>query len=402
MKMEIVVRTDSFVKAVGWVTKNYNAKSTSAYVGLTVDTQGNAHLNHTADTSFMKAPVEVLSSSLASTPSAKNVHLALDGAYVKQLVGALTGDTITLSRDFDAMKTSVDVVSKNGKFTIPVLDVPIKREPKVVEIGDLDYSEFFDSLSRLARLCDAQNSGSSSFVGAVDFGFDQAKETLTLFATDKFALSTIEIPFSPAVTEDADDAEVVAKFTDTHVLLPYVSASTTPGGAKIDMRVTLIGSSNHGSVRMGYRLPDGSLALFSLLNADPCGTVDMMKRRTLADADKHVTVGTKELLNAIKVVSSLSMGQDDVYIKVTADGEVIVSDVNKANTVAVDSTSVELGGEEARELHFLKYVITTAFSPVSTSQVSVKWGKSATAVLEPVLETGDPVDGVFIMSVMAK
>lgn len=399
--MKLRVDTKSFVDAVAWVTKNYDAKDDRSYVALSIDEDGVGYLSHTNPTSYMKSNYNVLEVDFDGD-DVKEAQFAVEGKFLKTLakaVGQGTGDVV-ISKKLKTAKTALEVKTSSGKFTLPLLDSVIGKAPKVVEIGEVDDNEFFDMLLRISKLCDTNTSGSSMFTGAVDFGFNKEDGSVKLFATDRFALGEVVLDFS--ANEDNDD-ETASYFVNNHALLPYNNAVLVPPSKGVSTAVSVVAeSSKNGAKRLGYSFPDGRIALFSLLDASPFPSVSDMKKKALAAVDSSITLPKSALINAINVVSSLTWDEDHIYLNISKDG-LIVSDSNDSNSLSVEHSDLDYSSSETYRAKFLRATINESFSPIVTNDVKLKWGENSNAfVFEPVTEDGESVENVFVMSVLAK
>lgn len=399
--MKITINSKSFVDAVSWVTKSYDMKNDRAYVTLSIDAEGEGILSHANTNSYMKSNFSVVSVDFDGDDK-DSASFAVDGAYLKNLsnaIGSSSGEVV-ISKKLKSEKTSLNVKTDLGRFTIPLLDYAVSEEPTFVEIGEVDDNDFFDSLTRIAKLCDSDNSGSSSFIGSVDFGFNVEDKTVNMFATDRYALGEISLDFSPSDNQDDDTVEdIVSK----HVLLPSSSATIIPATKGVNTSITLIAEdSGDGTLRFGYSFPDSRIALFSLVNAATFPHTQAMKDKALKEVEHEITVETSDLKNAIRTISSLSPSEDDIYFTIDGDG-LTVTDSAMSNSLQVDSKDVDYENEDEYRARFVRSVINEAFSPVSTSKMKLKWGSNSMAfVFEPLTEDGQSVENVFVMAVLGK
>lgn len=397
--MKVVIDSKKFVEAVGWATKNYDAKNDRAFVRLGFHPNGGV-VSHTNLSSYLKSDLVLKSFELADGESEPS-DIAVDGRYLQRLASAVSGtDDIVLTKDLLSAKTSLDVKTKYGKFTVPIITARIDAEPEPMVIGTVDDVEFFDSLTRISKLCDPANSGSNNFIGSVDLGFDTGSSQISLLATDKYALGEVRLPFS------VDDETDNSSFLDEHILLPHASATLISPSKGLMSTISLIGEvdDNGNAVRFGYDFPDGRVALFSLLDAARFSNVDAMKKKTRESVDQEMTVSTQELSKALRIVSSLAWEADDIYFSIDGDG-ITVSDVTDSNTLAVSAQSTNYIGEDSYRVRFVRTVIDEALSIISYPFVSLRWSADATSgafLLTPVDDDGKTVDSVFVMAVIGR
>lgn len=398
--MKITINSKSFVDAVSWVTKSYDTKNERAYIALSINSEGEGVLSHSNTNSYMKSNYSVTSVDFDGDDEDK-ATFAVDGSYLKNLANAIgnSGGEVVISKKLKSAKTSLDVKTSLGKFTIPLLEYAVAEEPEFSEIGEVDDNEFFDSLTRIAKLCDSDNSGATSFIGSVDFGFDTDDKTVKMFATDRYALGEISLDFSP--NEDADDT--VDEIVSRHILLPSSSANIVSATKGINTSITLIAEdSGDGTLRFGYSFPDNRIALFSLVNANTFPHTQAMKDKAIKEVEHEITLETSDLKNAIRTISSLTPAEDDIYFTITNKG-LVVTDSTKSNSLKIDNTEIDYDSEEEYRARFVRTVINEAFSPISTSKMKLKWGENSMAfVLEPLTEDGESVDNVFVMAVLGK
>ena len=397
--MKAIFDAKSFVEAVNWATKSYDSKNDKAHVALFVDGDGTAYLSHSNLNSYMKSEINVVSVDFTGD-KVDEASFAMEGKYVQRLASAIsTTGQIAFSKKLSDAKTSLAVKTSAGNFTVPLLDSKIPDAPETVSLGEVDDKEFFDSMIRIAKLCDPANAGSNTFIGAVDLGFDTKNETVSLFATDRYAMGEVVLGFSP----DEDDDEETESFIKDHILLPHASAVLVQPTKGVDSSITLIGEEgNSGNLRFGYSFPDGRVALFSLMNAERFEFLDNMKKKVSESVENSISVPTSELAGAIRVISSLAWEEDDVYFTISKDG-LVVSDGNNTNKVNVAHTEIDYDLDEEYRARFVRSVINEAFSPISTGTVKLKWGSSSTAfVLAPVTDDGQELETVFVMAVLGR
>lgn len=396
--MKLVIDTKSFINAVAWATRSYDSKDDRAYATLHVDADGNGSISHTNFSSYMKSEFTVVSVDFTGDTETE-VSFAVDGQYIQRLAGAIPAKgELTISKKLSSSRTSLDVKSDFGKFTIPMLDANVGEEPKTVVIGEVDDNEFFDAMLRISKICDAANTGNASFVSSVDLGFDAENNSVRLFATDRYAMAEVVLGFTP---DSNIDDETLESYINNHVLLPHSSAVLVPPTKGLNTSITLIGeTSPNGSLRFGYSFPDGRIALFSLMNAPNFTRLETMKTQTKRLIEHSITVPVADLKNAIGTVSKLVREDDDVYLTVSEDG-LVVSDRYDTNKLNVEHVDMDYDLEEPYRARFVRPVINEAFSPISTPSVKLEWGStSGSFVFTPIAEDGSIVETVFVMAVL--
>lgn len=397
--MKIDVDAKSFVDAVQWVTKDYDKKDEKSYVRFFVDDDGVGYLSHNNLTSYMKSFMRVNAVDF-SDDDVNFVDLALDGLFLQKLANAIgsSKDSITMSKILKDKKSNVEVKTSAGKFTVPMFDTVVGKDPVPVELGQVDDNDFFSSLLNLAKLCDPMNAGTQVFVGAIDVKLNTESKKVVLRATDRYALGEIILDFEPSENDD----DTVDSLTDNSFLLPHASAVLVPPTKGISSSATLIGDDNDGRLRFGYSFADGRVALFSLTGSSTFPNTDNMKKKAFDTVDYQITVKKSDLVKAIKVVSSLSWDDDSIYFTISSDG-LKISDVNNNNILHVEHSDIVYDAEEDYHVKFHQLVINEAFHPIPTTNIVLKWGKNSNAfILGAVTEDGKTMDNIFVTAVSTK
>lgn len=387
--MKLTVDAKNFVESITWVTKNYDSKDDKAYVALVVSEDGESYLSHANQTSYIKHRLPLMSVDFAGD-SDNEAALALEGKFLQRLASALGTATgsVELSKNLNKSNTSLDVKSSHGKFTIPVVDSTIAAAPEMTNLGEVDDNEYFDSIQRLAKLCDAVNAGYLPVLGTVDLKLDAEEGKLSMMATDRYALGEIVIDFTP----DAAAGEILEDLSN--LLLPHENAQLVSPTKGLSTSITLVYEEE--GKKFGYLFADGRVALFSLSNTSPLAYSDL-KKAASSKTKSSMTVSTNDLKKAIGIVSSLAWEEDSVWLDISEDGELVVSDSNQTNTLAVDSENAVT--DTALRVKFIRPVINEAFSPVSTGKMNLKWADASNAfILEPVLDDGSAVENVFVLA----
>lgn len=387
--MKLTVDAKNLVESITWVTKNYDSKDDKAYVALGVSEDGESYLSHANQTSYIEGRLPIVSVDF-SGDSESSAELALEGKFLQRLASALgtaTGN-VELSKSLDKPKTSLDVKSSHGKFTIPLVDAVVAAAPEMTNLGEVDDNEYFDSIQRLAKLCDAVNAGYLPVLGTVDLKLDAEEGKLSMMATDRYALGEIVVDFTP----DAAAGDILEDLSN--LLLPHENAQLVSPSKGLSTSITLVYEEE--GKKFGYAFADGRVALFSLSNTSPLAYGDL-KKAASSKTKSSMTVSTSDLKKAIGIVSSLAWEEDSVWLDISKDGGLVVSDSHKTNTLAVDSENLVVDAD--LRVKFIRPVINEAFSPVSTGKMNLKWADAANAfILEPVLDDGSAVENVFILA----
>lgn len=402
--MKLTVDSKSFVEAANWVTKNYDAKDSNAYVALSVDNDGSAYLFHSNPTSYLKSAFTVLDTEFTKSEANKGtLKLALEGRFLQRLGSALSGVTspLEMTRDFSSDKATLDVKTPNGKFTIPLVDTKVASEPEIITLGEVDDREYFDALQRLSKLCDPANAGFLPVLGSVDISLNSDDKKITIMATDRYALGEITIPFDPTpeAAEFIEERMVNSGKEDdqerkAHILLPVEDAQLISPSKGLTSSTILAHETKGG--KYGYVFGDNRVALFSLKDADPL-PYQKLKDKAAANIPNSFCVETTELKKAIQNISNLSWEENDIYLDITEDG-LVVGDASRSNKMNVEIEDVEI--EQEYSIKFVRSIINEAFSPISTTKMNIKWANEKSPfVLEPVLDDGSVMDNVFVFVV---
>lgn len=410
--MKLKVDTKSFVDSIAWATKNFDAKNEKSYVELNIDEDnGEYYLAHSNINSYMKQNFTVIESKFKdSEPTVTS--LAMDGKYLSRLAGAIpaTGEII-LSKDLESKQTSLLIKAAIGSFTVPLFTTTPADEPEYVFLGDVNDNEFFLSLSKISKVSDTKNSGSQSFVGAIDISFKnldkEGESRINLFATDRYAMSEISMSFDPNEITDEDDKAIADRIFEKNFLLPATYASIISPTKGLVTDITLIAEeNNYGSLRFGYAFPDGRIALFSLLDVATFPSIEALKTKSLSSVDSSVVLSRSEVENAIRTVSSLAWDDDDVFFTITSDSFVI-SDRADKNKLSLEISEIklpeEIDDENAIRFRFVRTVINAALSPITTGKIKFGWGESKSLfTLGAVTEDDQLLDNVFSIAAVGK
>jgi hypothetical protein len=388
--MKLVLDSKSFIEAISWASKNYDSKDTTAYIAMKVTKNGTGYLFHSNAMSYLKSPFTVNSIAFDSgEDSDSGLTLALAGDYLQALATALKSNpgVITISKDLTNKNSPLDVKTSNGKFKVPILDVRIATEPSIIELGEVDDREYFDSLQRLSKLCDPANAGFMPALGSVDIKLDNENKSVTMMATDRYALGEISLDLHPhsALQEYIENRDGV------HLLLPFETATLISPSKGLTSSTTLVHEPKGD--KFGYLFSDSRVAVFSLKDAEPIAYL-RLKENATSDLSREMTLSTDDFKKALQTVSSLAWEENEIYLSLSEDG-LVVHDVHRNNEIAVDAEDVNV--DETRSSPFIRSVIMEAFAPISTSKVILSWGdESRTYVLTPLLDDGTKLESTFV------
>lgn len=385
--MQLVVDTKSFVEAVSWVAKTLDTKDDKSYIALIVDANGEGYLSHTNGLSYIKSPLKIEKIELEDDES--EVRLALGAQYTKRLASTLRDHSVALSfsKDLNNPRTSLTVKRPQENYTIPLVEARIGVEPKYEVIGSVADGEYFDTLNRLAKLTDPANAGVLPVIGTVDVKLDLESKTITVMATDRYALGEIVIPFEPSA--GAEFYENAKNF-----LIPEERASMiTPSKGAVD-NIELIFESK--AQKFGYTFPDGRIALFALSTAEPLAY--KVIKKSASETSGKALISLVELKNAISSISSLVYDETNIQLTISEKG-LIVSDIHETNTLRVtiaESTEID----EPIVIRFSRSILNEALGPIATNRFNLKWKDAASAfVIEPIFDDNSVADNVFLLAI---
>lgn len=388
--MKTVVDTKSFIDAVTWITKSVDNKDEKAYVALHIDENGTGFLSNTNGSSHMKSPIEILSVDFEGD-DATSATLALEARYIQRLASSLGGHLVPLeiTKVLDDPKTSLTIKRASEKFTVPILDVRVGRTPEYISLGEVSDVEFFDTLKRLAKLTDAVNAGIVPVIGTVDVKLDKETSSITLMATDRYALGEVVVDFTPL---DSGDEFYES---EKHLLLPHDRAVLiSPSKGEIE-NISLIYEKK--SEKFGYEFPDGRVALFSLSTAEPL-VYEGIKKGAL-NTTSSVLLNVQDVKNAIGVISNLAYDESVIYFSINKNG-LTITDSKKSNTLKVNIEEHDGLEDDDFTVQFTRSVINEIFSPIATNRFNLKWSDNAKPfILQPVFDDDTVADNVFALAI---
>lgn len=379
--MKATVDVNGFCEAIGWCTRSYNLRGDKECVELEVSPKGVGILRHHGRTTFESSPFSVLDVDLE-----EDVKLALDGRYLKNLVGAIkNSDKATLT--FNS-KSEVSLASTLGNFSIPVVDVPLKRVPKWMPIAETSGGSLFSILRRLARVSEsASGRATATFTSAIRLRLEKDEPILELTSTDKFALAVVKTELS---LRDGEQANQVLDELRAGILLPYEAAVAVSPPKGLEMSTTIVAQKlNSGGLRFGYEFADGKVFLTSLMQ-EAYPDVERVIAGAIKVCASSAVAETKSVLQALSVINSLSWDEIRTYLAFCS-GHIKVENESGKSSIKVPVEREESAGDEKGDvrLAFSRSVIANAFSVIETANVQVKWGGHTRAILlYPVLDDG--------------
>lgn len=385
--MKLVLDTKSFVDAVSWVGKALDSKDDKAYIALVVDADGKGFISHTSGTSFIKSEIKVNSIELENDE--EGVNLALAAQFVKRFAATLRDPStpLTFSKDLNDERTSLTVTRPQENYTIPLVAARIGSQPKYEVLGTIADGEYFDAVTKLAKLTDPVNAGMYPSIGAVDIKLNHEDKNVTIMATDRYALGEIILPFTPN-----ESAEFYKE--NKNILIVESSASLiTPSKGQVD-EVELIYDEKGN--KFGYNFSDGRLVLLSPSTADPIPYTAIKKKSENTVGSALLSIG--EFRNALSSVSNLAYDETSIIITIGTKG-ITVSDTKGTNSLRVNTEEVE-GLDKPLTVRFTRSILNEALSPISTNRVKFLWKDARDPfIFVPVYDDDSTADNVFLLGI---
>lgn len=390
--MKLSIDSKNFIEGVAWATKGYDAKDSDSYIALVVNDKGKSHLHSMTQTAFFKSPLQVLGSDISSDEySDGEIKIALDGAFLKTLAGTIRGETVLLEMNVKKSGDSLSVTTEDGSFTVPTFNHQIAPEPTIIQIGEVDDREFFDSLQRLSKICESEKS-SNATTASVDLNLEETDKKLILMATDKYALGEVTMEVD---LREKNMKEFIASYGGNRILIPGKVAKSISSPKGLLSSVTLIYEKK--GKKFGYLFGDGKTALFSLTNGDILA-YKQYKDTASASVKNYITIDNSNFHKAIDTVSKLAWSEKDIFFTIS-EGYLKVSDSTGKNKVKVllEDSVLE---EDSYSIKFHREILSEGLSPISTEKLRIKWGEvDRSFILEALLADGTLVSNVFVFIV---
>lgn len=386
--MKLVLDTKSFVEAVSWVAKALDSKDDKAFIALIVDADGQGYISHNSSLSYIKSEIKVNSVELEK--GEETVSLALAAQFVKRFASGLRDhrEPLTFTKDLNDARTSLVVTRPQENYTVPLLDARVGGQPSYEIVGSVDDGEYFDAVTKLAKLTDPINAGVFPVIGTVDIKLDPDAKNMTIMATDRYALGEIILPFDPKA--DATFFEA-----NRNILLEESRAALiTPSKGKVDS-VELVYEEK--GKKFGYNFSDGRLVLFAPSTADPL-PYGAIKSKS-ADTTGSALLSIVEFRNAVASVSNLAYDETSIILNISTKG-ITVADTKGANSLRVNTEDVKGLDDESLTVRFTRQILNEALSPVSTNRVRFLW-KDGTSpfIFEPVFDDDSTAENVFLLAI---
>lgn len=391
--MKITIDAESLVSGVQFVTKSFDAKNDKAFIALVVN-DGEGYLSHENATSLMKAPVKVVEVSYGKGESEEEVRFALNGVFLQKLASVLSGvkGEVKLSKKLSDVTSPLRVTSPTGSFTIPVFDSKIPDLKEFDSLGYVNNFEYFDGLSRLSKICDTKHAAAVPLLSSITLDFDVQEETLTMMATDRYALGEIIVGFTGVDKEGwLEDNSPIFVPVEFATLVP----ASRDGGT-----VNLI--REPASKKYGYAFDDGRVALFSLKSVSQAFMYGDQKKAAIDSITTSFRAPMAALKKALAAVSSLAWDEPNVYLNIDEDGEVTATDAHQQNVVRVPVEGFTSENNENLRIVFVREVINEALSPISTEETFCGVRSSNAPVsFRNVNDNGEAGEDAFSLAVPA-
>lgn len=373
--MKIQIEANDLSEAISWVTKDYDEKAHS-FVILTVNKNGKGSLAHRSIPSFLKQDLNFYSVKLEVSEGEETV-ITLDGAQLRR-INTILQNAKMVDLTFKDGATAVVGKTSFGKFTIPVIALKkndkIYQLPELVELGEVDGIEWFDTLTKIGKIASPETAGNTPSVGAVHIRL-QRDGNGTVAATDRFVIAESFVKY----TQNANVSEDDLLGEDEIILLPK-NAALRVSPLKDSVPVTLIYDAKGKA--FGYRFVDGRLGLFQLLEASP---MPYAKIKNNFAPEGSVTLNKDEFIRNVSYVANLSPAEEASYFTLN-DNTMTIKDSFGTNSFSLAVEGFE--GEEL-EVSFLRAVLTKSYSPLTTSKIKLSWSAGEKVwLMNPILDDG--------------
>ena len=361
--MKIKVEPKKFIDSVKWVTKVLDKKGNNSHILLKVDSDGQSTLSYNGANAFMSVPLEIKSTDFSDEDSS-STSIPIDGAFLQKLVQGLpkTGDIIITGR----RGTPLQVTTKTGKFTVPTFKTKIKASPATVCVGETDINDYFDALTRSAKMCGTKENIRHRYVDTVDVSFCEDEKKIRIYSSDSFVSFETYVDYAPTGRSSNQGYLLIP---EQYASIAYTSKDYT-GVVRI---LEEIGNSGK-TYRGGYEFEDGRIALFPLKDTKRC---PLYKVRALDDmqanqTEAEVVVSTSEITSAIRNIDALARGTEDIIISLE-DRSLTVSCGENAITVPTIENSEDPSFTEPFDRSTLK----KSFLPINSRTVKMSFAKIA-------------------------
>lgn len=377
--MKIKVDTDTFVQAIQWVTRRYDAKDAKASIHLKIDAEGKGRLSYENNAVFMAHPFKV-----TKTPE-EAIALALDGTYLSKLAGVLKANEAVLDFDLDKPRSQLKVQCGQGKFVVPRFEFKARRDPEYSVLGEGSTSDFFALIRSLTRVGDMENAGHVPALGAIDLELDTTNSKLTMMATDRYVMAVVTDSFEPS-------EEMKENFEEgLRLLLPVEEASVISPSKESSSSFDFLYSD--ATKKFGYSFGSGIVALFALRDIEPL-RYQQLKKNADANNTNSVVLEMGQFKTDLKNISDLSW-MDDITKIVIKDGVITLTDENDQNEIVVNPVEQSLV-EEDQTIVLTRSILNKVFGPISAKRAKVRWASvSKPIVFEPLLDDGSVNRNVF-------
>lgn len=378
MSETIKIKPLSLSKAIDWVVKLTDKNDSNAFVYLEAEKDGLATLSVINQFSFMKSPLEMITS-----PS-EDISYAISAKFLSKLVNPISRSTsdIRMTTSLNNGVEMLTIKTSNGTFKTSLIDGRLVKEPETTEIGAVKEADFFDGLNRISKICDTSHQIPA--VGSVDVKFNVKGNHVALMGTDTYALGYSSMLFS------ASD-NIPSSFEGKSILVPAGRGSFVSADKKSLDDVLLIFDEKSGKV--GYKFLDGRIAMFSPNDGNAID-YSKMKEQIMNRVETSFIINISELKLAIGTILDLAWNESSSHWVLSKD-KLVVKDSLGENKISVDISNVSgLEDNQEFEISFQRDVIQNSFHPITTEKVKVSLSNEV-AVLEQVSSSDEILDNVF-------
>lgn len=394
--MKITADAESFVSGVQFVSKSFDSKNDKAFIALVVK-DGEGYLSHENVSSFMKAPIDLVNVDFAKGEDQKDLRLALSGVFLQKLASVLSSvkGEVVFSKDLKKPNSPLKMVAPTGRFTIPVFDSKIPDLHKIDTLGYIDDYSYFDTLARLVKVCDYKHETRHPLLAAITVTFKPDNDKVVFMATDRYAMGEVTLDFTP-VDEEGWFEE------NPNIFIPSEFATLIPA-SKTGGTVTLVRDPK--TKMYGYSFDNGRVALFALKNiSNPLQYVSQ-KVDALNSINTTFLAPLATLKKALSSVSALSWEEKNIYLNLSKDGEMSITDEHQENVISVPIENFEIKDENEPEdirISFVREVIVASLSPITSDsfQIGIKNSK-APVVMRNIDDNDEPTDETYVLAAPA-
>lgn len=381
--MSFKVSSDIFSSATSWVTQGSVGKD---FFPVIIEFLSNKQAKIFTFDSDQYSKADII---ISTNDDIDGKRIVMDGQFVKNLSKVIKG----YGEDIEFTEEKGRLLAKTSggnTFHIPILTINVAEDPKKVVLGDVPEAEFFEIITKIAKISD-QSSG-KPIANSVGFIFDTDSDDNSVIgiATDMFAFSEVLIPFTPA-----KNAESKKNLGKSFSLPAQKALAVSPNSKSTGSLVSII-TDEQG--RFGYEFADGRVCLFSTRSHEVSRGPSEQMRKVSKNSNQKADVVKKDFEKAISDISMLV--PDEITIKlVIKDGEMKISDIGDLNSTIVSANMTDV--DQDVSITFNRSVLKKALIPVTTGSMSLKWNKDNPKHMNIVCIDGEgkDVEEIFIICI---